>query len=307
MKMNKLDDIFLSRWLNNELSEDELNQFKSSEHYNTYVNIIKGTDKLQAPSYNLNNAFSDLKEKRNTTTINNPNTPSKNRWQWGVAASVILLIGFFAYFNFFNTTEFSSDYGKQLAFELPDGSKVLLNSKSTITFNKHNWDTNRTLELSGEAFFDVEKGNTFTVKTSQGNVSVLGTEFNVNASVDFFRVSCYEGKVKVSDNSNDSNHILTPSLGYQNTKGNDPITLNFNSIQPEWIDNQTVFKSTPIKHVFKALEKQYELQFEYDNFDDTILFTGSFPNNNKDIALKTVLKSVNLKYTTQENSIILED
>ena len=69
MKMNKLDDIFLSRWLNNELSEDELNQFKSSEHYNTYVNIIKGTDKLQAPSYNLNNAFSDLKEKRNKTTI----------------------------------------------------------------------------------------------------------------------------------------------------------------------------------------------------------------------------------------------
>ena len=32
-----------------------------------------------------------------------------------------------------------------------------------------------------------------------------------------------------------------------------------------------------------------------------------FPNNNKEIALKTVLKSVNLKYTTQENSIILED
>ena len=76
---------------------------------------------------------------------------------------------------------------------------MLLNSKSTITFNKHNWDTNRTLELNGEAFFDVEKGNTFTVKTSQGNVSVLGTEFNVNASVDFFRVSCYEGKVKVSE------------------------------------------------------------------------------------------------------------
>jgi len=305
--MNKLDDIFLSRWLNNELSEDELNQFKSSEHYNTYLNIIKGTDKLQAPSYNLNNAFSDLKEKRNTTIISHPNTPSKNRWQWGVAASVILLIGFFAYINFFNTTEFSSDYGKQLAFELPDGSKVLLNSKSTITFNKKNWDTNRTLELNGEAFFDVEKGNTFTVKTLQGNVNVLGTEFNVNASTDFFKVSCYEGKVNVFDSSNDSNHILTPSLGYQNIKGNTPIALNFNNVHPEWIDNQSVFKSTPIKYVFKALEKQYELQFEYDSFDDSILFTGSFPNNNKEIALKTVLKSVNLKYSTQENNIILED
>ncbi|NQY28575.1 MAG: FecR family protein [Flavobacteriaceae bacterium] len=307
MKMNKLDDIFLSRWLNNELSGDELNKFKSSEHYNSYVNIIKGTDKLQAPSYNLNEAFSNIKEKRNTTTIIHPSTPSKNRWQWGVAASVILFIGFFAYFNLFNTTEFSSDYGKQLAFELPDGSKVLLNSKSTITFNTKNWDTNRTLELNGEAFFDVEKGNTFTVKTSQGNVSVLGTEFNVNARTDFFKVSCYEGKVKVSDNSDASTHILTPSIGYQNIKNNTPITLNFDSTHPEWIDNQSVFKSTPIKFVFNALEKQYELQFEYDSFDDSILFTGSFPNNNKEIALKTVLKSVNLKYTTQGNSIILED
>jgi len=305
--MNKLDDIFLSRWLNNELSEDELNQFKSSEHYNTYVNIIKGTDKLQAPSYNLNDAFSDIKEKRTLTCINQPNTPSKNRWQLGIAASVILLIGFFTYSIMFSTTEFSSDYGKQLAFELPDGSKVLLNSKSTITFDKKNWNTNRTLELNGEAYFDVEKGSTFTVKTPQGNVTVLGTEFNVNANTDFFKISCYEGKVNVFDNSNDSNHILTPSLGYQNIKGNAPVSLNFNSTHPEWIDNQSIFKSTPIKHVFKALEKQYELQFKYDNFDDSILFTGSFPNNNKEIALKTVLKSLNLTYTTQGNSIILED
>jgi len=305
--MNKLDDIFLSRWLNNELSEDELNQFKSSEHYNTYVNIIKGTDKLQAPSYNLNDAFSDIKEKRTLTCINQPNTPSKNRWQLGIAASVILLIGFFTYSIMFSTTEFSSDYGKQLAFELPDGSKVLLNSKSTITFDKKNWNTNRTLELNGEAYFDVERGSTFTVKTPQGNVTVLGTEFNVNANTDFFKISCYEGKVNVFDNSNDSNHILTPSLGYQNIKGNAPVSLNFNSTHPEWIDNQSIFKSTPIKHVFKALEKQYELQFKYDNFDDSILFTGSFPNNNKEIALKTVLKSLNLTYTTQGNSIILED
>ena len=306
MKMKKLDDIFLSRWLNNELSEDELTQFKTSEHYNTYVNIIKGTDKLQAPSYNLNEAFLNIKENRNESSISSK-TPSKNRWQLGVAASVILLIGLFAYINFFSTTVYSSDFGKQLAFELPDGSKVLLNSKSSIEFNERNWNSNRTLNLQGEAFFDVEKGNTFTVKTSQGEVSVLGTEFNVKAITDLFIVSCYEGKVKVKDYTDASMRNLTPSLGYQNIKNYDAITLNFNNTRPEWMNQQSVFKSIPIKYVLSALEKQYKIQFEYTDFDDSVLFTGSFPNNNREIALQTVLKSVNLKYTIQGNSIILED
>jgi ferric-dicitrate binding protein FerR (iron transport regulator) len=123
----------------------------------------------------------------------------------------------------------------------------------------------------------------------------------------FFKVTCFEGKVEVIDNTNNSNHTLTPNLGYQNTKGNNPITLKFKNIKPEWINHQSVFKSTPIKNIFEALEKQYHLSFKYDKFDDSVLFTGSFPNNNKEIALKSVLKSLNLKYTIQENNIILED
>jgi ferric-dicitrate binding protein FerR (iron transport regulator) len=138
-------------------------------------------------------------------------------------------------------------------------------------------------------------------------VHVLGTEFNVSSGNDFFKVTCFEGKVKVIDNTNNTNHILTPSLGYQKTKGNEPIVLTFNSNKPDWLNNQSVFRSTPIKNVFEALEKQYHLSFKYNNFNDSLLFTGSFPNNNKEIALKSVLKSLNLKYTIQKNTIILED
>lgn len=305
--MNKLDDTFLARWLNNELSEEELNQFISSEHYNTYVNILKGADQLKAPDYNLDEAYTAFTEKKNNTSIFYKNKYSKNKWQLSIAASLFLLIGLFTYFTFFKTTQFSSDYGNQLAFDLPDGSKVLLNSKSTITYNNYNWKKNRVLQLDGEAFFDVEKGSDFIVKTTQGNVHVLGTEFNVSSGNDFFKVTCFEGKVKVTDNTNNTNHILTPSLGYQKTKGNEPIALTFNSNKPDWLNNQSVFRSTPIKNVFEALEKQYHLSFKYNNFNDSLLFTGSFPNNNKEIALKSVLKSLNLKYTIQKNTIILED
>jgi ferric-dicitrate binding protein FerR (iron transport regulator) len=300
--MTKRDDIFLSKWLNNQLTEEELNNFKSSEDYELYLKIIEETDKLQAPSYDLNSSFQRLKEHCEITE-----SPQK-KWRYiNIAASIILLIGLFAYFNFYSEITYSSGYGEHVSFNLPDGSKVILNSKSTISYNKHNWDKHRALKLHGEAFFDVEKGNAFTVSTKLGDVSVLGTEFNVNATNDYFNVACFEGKVKVKDYSNSSTHILTPTLGYQHIKNEKSLNLSFKNENPTWLHQQSDFKSTPIKYVFKTLEKQYNIRFSYTNFDDSILFTGVFPNNNQHIALETVLKSVNLKYTIQGNRVILED
>lgn len=300
--MKHQDDIFLSKWLNNQLSEDELNEFKSSEDYDTYVKIIEGTSKLKAPSYDLDKAFVELKAKRNGHHKTN-----RKWYQYGIAASVILLIGFISYFNFFNNTTYSSDFGEQIAFNLPDGSKVILNSKSTISFDESNWESNRTLELKGEAYFDVEKGNTFTVTTSQGDVSVLGTEFNVHAEKGFFEVSCYEGKVKVNDHKNKNVNYLIPNNGYRHIRNMKAVSLQFEELNPSWLEKHSTFKSLPIKYVFNALEKHYNIKIVYNNFDDTIPYTGTFPNNNKEIALETVLKSVNLKYTIEGNSVILQD
>lgn len=301
--MKHQDDIFLSKWLNNQLSEDELKEFKASEDYDTYVKIIEGTSKLKAPSYDLDKAFDALKTKRN----NRHNKAPRKWYQYGIAASVVLFIGFISYFNFFNDTVYSSNFGEQLTFNLPDGSTVILNSKSTISFDESNWENNRTLELDGEAYFDVEKGNTFTVATSEGDVSVLGTEFNVHSEKGFFEVSCYEGKVKVDDHNNKNVSYLTPNKGYRHIKNMEAISLQFEELNPSWIEKQSTFKSLPIKYVFNALEKHYNIKIVYDNFDDTIPYTGTFPNNNKEIALETVLKSVNLKYTIKGNSVILQD
>ena len=48
---------------------------------------------------------------------------------------------------------------------LPDNSQVSLNALSSVTYNESSWDENRELTLNGEAFFKVEKGSTFEVKT----------------------------------------------------------------------------------------------------------------------------------------------
>lgn len=305
--MKHQDDIFLSKWLENSLSEEELKQFQSSKDYDMYVKIIEGTSKLKAPSYDLDDAFLQLKEKKNNRISTTPIKRKTNWLKYGVAAAIVLFVSIISYSNFFAKTTYESGFGEQLAFNLPDGSKVILNAKSNIKFDENNWSENRTLTLEGEAFFDVEKGNTFTVKTSQGNVTVLGTEFNVKSEDNFFEVACYEGKVKVEDINNNNTEYLTPTLGYRAISNNVTNSMHIEGTNPSWVHKQSSFKSVPIKYVFKALEKQYNITIKYSNFDDTISYTGSFPNNNQKIALETVLKSVNLNYTINGNSVILQD
>ena len=68
----------------------------------------------------------------------------------------------------------------------------------SLKFKKNNWNNKRSLSLTGTAYFEVEKGQSFTVNTNEGNVVVLGTKFTVNTSSNFIEVQCFEGIVSVT-------------------------------------------------------------------------------------------------------------
>ena len=82
------------------------------------------------------------------------------------------------------------------AVEFPDGSIAYLNQESSVQYDT---DFNvRTVTISGEVYFEVEPGDTpFVVHSALGEVEVLGTEFNVNASEDELEVEVEEGEVSV--------------------------------------------------------------------------------------------------------------
>ena len=79
--------------------------------------------------------------------------------------------------------------------ELPDNSVILLNRNTTITYN--NSFEPREIWLDGEAFFSVTKGSPFIIKTDQGQVTVIGTEFNVNATKNEIEVEVEDGIVEL--------------------------------------------------------------------------------------------------------------
>ena len=93
-----------------------------------------------------------------------------------------------------NKTVTTNNTGQSV--DLPDGSNVLLNKNSTISYGAD--FTTRTVTLKGEAFFNVQKGNTpFIVKTNLGEVKVLGTKFNVDTSAETIDVEVEEGTVEM--------------------------------------------------------------------------------------------------------------
>lgn len=289
---NKKDDIFLSRWINGELSPEELEEFQSHPEYEDYMKIKLGADSLDLSEYDIDVALSTMKSKQNATTYKKNTNPVIKLWPYAVvAASIAIILGLFL---FPGNDSFTTSFGEQLAITLPDGSEMILNAKSEASFDKKNWETNRTIKLQGEAYFKVTKGSKFTVTTANGEVSVLGTQFNVQSNASLFEAVCYEGKVQVI--SDQETAMLTAGKGFRNIASKTPEHWTFTKQAPSWISNTSSFRSIPLRYVFKELEEQYDIRVDAKNIDTSIIYTGTFPNNDKDVALKTVFSTLGLQY-----------
>lgn len=295
-------DNFLARWLNNDLSDKELREFKQSPDFLLYQKIAEKSSELSAPEFHKEALFNSVKKALST--------PKKqktrllfNRIMYPVAASIILVLGLFYFMKMPKTH--TTGYGEQATVVLPDNSKVILNSKTTIRYQEDNWGDDRSIELDGEAYFMVEKGSKFTVETKQGNVAVLGTHFNVKNDEDFFEVVCYEGKVQVETPAD--NEVLTQGNAFRKQKDTTPEKWNTRKEEPTWKNGESSFKSVPLKHVIKALENQYKITFDSSKIDTQKKFTGSFTHKNFKIALQTVFVPMKIGTTFRgEKTIVLE-
>ncbi|WP_296382619.1 FecR family protein [Winogradskyella sp.] len=288
-------DTFLAQWLEGDISDAELKTLVSEDDFKTYQKLKKGFGISEQLDGSIDESFSKIQQRITNKT---PNVlPLYRSWTIGIAASFVLLFGLFSIFGNSNII-IETGFGESKIVTLLDGSEVILNSKSKLSYNDEDWKENRTLSLDGEAFFKVQKGSTFTVNTNNGSVTVLGTQFNVNSTNDFFDVVCYEGKVKVK--TTQSEHVLLPSNSVRKINGHPSESSITQLIRPTWIAGESTFKSVPVRYVISALESQYNIKFDTDAIDDTTIFSGSFPHNNLKVALKTVFETLHIKYFEKE-------
>ncbi|SIT15610.1 FecR family protein [Zobellia uliginosa] len=294
----------LVKWLNKELTAEEQELLERSEDYNYYKSIIDGISKLKVPGQQTEEeAYSDFQKKLHDSTISKGKVIHLNVLRYiGYAASVIFIVGLSLFF--FGNTVIETSIAQQQNVTLPDNSLATVNALSKLTYNKYFFSFNRKLNLDGEVFFEVKKGSNFTVSTSNGDIHVLGTKFNVVSRDNFFETACFEGKVQVS--TIDDNTILTAGNKVSfldGIKKQEVFDKNSSDKKPTWTIGISNFKSTPLKHVINQLESQFPITIDYKGIEDklSMLYTGSFPHNNLDNALENVFLTMGIEYSKDKD------
>ncbi|HEX7585347.1 MAG TPA: FecR domain-containing protein [Prolixibacteraceae bacterium] len=229
--------------------------------------------------------------------------PVRNlRIYWSAAASIALIVLLSGIYFYFTPTQIIADRGQHREYALPDGSNVTINADSKISYSKLSFTDKRILKLEGEAFFSVQKGKPFVVKTKLGDVEVLGTTLNVYARDKEFNVSCLTGKVKVS--ANGQSVIILPGEKAELVSGTLQKTSHILTTQMAgWRIGEFHFDNLPLISIFDEIERQFNVRITAKGIENRF-FTGSFSNKNLNEVLETVCLPMKLKYEIKNGNKI---
>jgi len=212
------------------------------------------------------------------------------RWLGYAAAAASVAWVLFFWFGTGQTTVVA-EFAQQRKVYLPDSSLVTLNAGTEISFDEKSWTAERKVNLEGEAFFEVKKGQTFSVQTSRGTVQVLGTSFNVNTHDGRFDVACYTGKVQVeSAVVTTEPTILNPGDRVQLDRMKQELqTDTFDIERKNWVEGSIEFNATQLSDVFAEVERQFDVEIEVRSpeiLQET--YTGFIVQENLDSTLYAV-------------------
>lgn len=285
---------------------DQLNEKAPFDHNDELSRFLSKSGAMLPPkSKSKETIWLEIEEQ-----IDSP-TPGKSRilsplMIWSIAASVCLIATLSVFFTLQWTKPVvvQSIAGNTLRHILPDGSVVTLNANSSISY-KRRWQ--RSLSLEGEAFFEVTKGATFSVSTTTGTVTVLGTSFNVYARDRAFEVACKTGKVQVEIPQLTLKEQLLPGqlIAFRSD------TIQHASRAPElmdrWKEGEFYFEAQPLDFVVSELQRQFDVDIEVVVSKEKV-FSGYFTNKDLKKALDMVCLPLNLTYRKSgRRSIIITD
>ncbi|MEA3317220.1 MAG: FecR domain-containing protein, partial [Bacteroidota bacterium] len=161
--------------------------------------------------------------------------------------------------------------GQRSELVLPDGTKVWLNTQSKISYPEKFIGKYRTVQLEGEAFFDVVKNprKPFLVKTDKLDIEVLGTSFNVMAykSDKIIETTLVTGKVSVKRRNPKTKKvqkaILTPNHQAVFYKNQEKFILDQVDVDnyTSWKSGIITFDNESLDQVINVLERWYDIDF----------------------------------------------
>lgn len=241
--------------------------------------------------------------------------PNKvNYLVWFQRIAAILLLPLLVSTIYFATKEDPIEYvevktnpGMVATLNLPDGSKVWLNSGSYLKHPQKFTGDTRSVELNGEAYFSVQKDQTkrFIVNTPFDlKAEVLGTEFNIEAYKKNNQVttSLVSGSVKLSflnKENNEESFIMKPDdeVTYNIKTKRIKTNASYLPTQTAWKDGLVIFRNTSFEEALKILSKRFNTEFIVKNdllYENS--FTGTFSGQHLTLILEHFRLSSDIQY-----------
>lgn len=221
--------------------------------------------------------------------------------------------------------------GGQYQVVLPDGSKVWLNSASTLRYPMRFTDGKREVELEGEAYFEIaSRQNTignripFLVKTPNQTVEVLGTQFNISAYAEESetKTTLVDGEVRVSsagsnasDNGRGDVSSLTSHISHLLSPGQEsvltPSGIQIRKANMEsaiaWKSGIFHFDDTPFKQMMTQIARWYDIEVVYEGEAPAEVFSGKMSRNVNLGVLLSFLKDSGIDLRIEGNRLIVNN
>ncbi len=282
-------------------------------------------------------------------THNSPGSPGRNKKRVFALVSVIAIAATIAVLFYIRPkneskastgalvkNEISTKNGSKSNLVLPDGTKVYLNAGSKLTFDKTFDKTTRTVNLSGEAFFDVVKNpeRPFIIHTHHMDIKVIGTAFNVKCYPEEkeSETSLVRGNIEITLKDRKEKIMLKPNekliihdeikpaeekpgtLNKPSMNEVPMLTLSHLTLLPEdnsimetsWLQNKLVFRGETFEELAVKMERWFgvTISFKEDRLKSQRL-TGIFKNETLNQALLALQLTTRFNYRISKDSVLL--
>ncbi|RYF52699.1 MAG: DUF4974 domain-containing protein, partial [Cytophagaceae bacterium] len=240
-------------------------------------------------------------------------TTRRSGWQLAASLTGLLLLagGLIYYLLMPRQMRIHTAFGENRNVTLPDGSRVLLNGNTTLTY-LDTWsdDQSREVWLDGEGYFTVTKKKSlgsrvkFVTHTPGLDITVLGTRFNVNTRRGNTAVTLIEGRVQLSKPNEPSGRVIDMKPGQFAASQPNIEALAIRTEKPQlhtsWVEHQFVFDNTSLSDIAQQLHDTYGLEVV---FEDSSLANRRFTGNLSNQSIETLLTTLSLTFdlTAQRN------
>jgi ferric-dicitrate binding protein FerR (iron transport regulator) len=326
---NQEVDILLRKFVANQLTREQerfltnwlLNPDNNSKAYNIIRNhwedfSAESNDTSFDVESMLDKVHHKINLKRDSVALSEVKQENKIKWLSVIQKAAAILILPIIAFNIFyfihnhkpenkNWHEVTTAQGVRHNLTLADGTKVWLNSGSTLRFPDNFEGNERIIELKGEAFFDVAKNKfkPFKVQTRDMVITALGTKFNVYTYPNdrLAQTTLLEGKVNVELNNKSKSFILNPDeMAVYSKETNELRKTSTNAnTSIAWIKGKLIFKNMRLDEVVQRLSNHCNIDIalkdkELEKFTYTATFTDE--NINQILDLLKLAAPIGYKY-----------